>query len=221
MATHIYHDESPAGGGGGVGTGLAWEGAWGSGTDYVEYDAVSNNGASYICKGDHKAAAATEPGVGVDWAIVWDLMAASGVDGADVLEPSPSTELSFSGPSATMTAGEALTFGELCYMKSDGKMWKADADAAATMPGVALAGASIDEDATGVFILSGSFVRNDVWNWTVGGLVYAGSGATSTHTAGAMAQAAPNGSGDQVQVVGVATHADRMFFSPSMILLEL
>jgi hypothetical protein len=138
-----------------------------------------------------------------------------------VLNPSPTDDHSFSGPSASLTAGETVVFGELCYMKSDGKMWKADADASTTMPGIAIAGASINADASGTFILPGSFIRDDSWTWTVGGLIYAGSGATGTHTAGAINQSAPNGTGDQVQVVGVATHADRMYFDPSLVTIEL
>jgi len=42
------------------------------------------------------------------------------------------TDLTFTGFSAIMTAGEAITFGDICYLKSDGKMWKAKGDAATT-----------------------------------------------------------------------------------------
>ena len=136
------------------------------------------------------------------------------------LTPEPVSDHSFSGPSATMTAGEALDFGQLCYLKSDGKWWKADADAATSMPGLAIAGATIAADATGVFILPGSFIRDDSWNWTVGALIYAGSGATTSHAAGAINQGVPTGAGDQIQAIGIATHADRMLFVPSISLVE-
>lgn len=135
------------------------------------------------------------------------------------LTSSPGSDHTYSGTVATMTAGENLTIGQLCYRKSDGKWWLADADAATTMPGLAMATDSISADATGVFLLSG-FLRDDTFDWTVGGLVYAGSGATSTHTAGAINQAAPNGSGDQVQIIGYAYTADILYFNPSMLMLE-
>lgn len=136
------------------------------------------------------------------------------------LTAAPGSDHTYSGTVATMTAGENLTIGQLCYRKSDGKWWLADADAATTMPGLAMATDSISADATGVFLLSG-FLRDDTFDWTVGGLVYAGSGATSTHTAGAINQAAPNGSGDQVQIIGYAYTADILYFNPSMLMLEL
>ncbi len=40
-------------------------------------------------------------------------------------------------------------------------------------------------------------------------------------TAGGLTQATVSGSGDQVQVVGYATHADRLFFSPDISTAEV
>jgi len=45
-------------------------GAWLSGEDY-EVGNLSQDSGSYICTTDHTASAATEPGVGADWATVW------------------------------------------------------------------------------------------------------------------------------------------------------
>lgn len=118
------------------------------------------------------------------------------------------------GTTATLTAGEALVIGDVCYAKSDGKMWKADADAAATMPVVAMATGTIAADATGEFLLLG-YIRDDTWNWTVGGLLYAHT------TPGNPTQTAPSGTGDQVQVLGVAVTADIIFFCPSLELVEI
>ena len=55
--------------------------AWATSTGYDPLDAVSNDGSSYICTGTHTSGATTEPGVGADWATVWDLMAAKGETG--------------------------------------------------------------------------------------------------------------------------------------------
>lgn len=127
------------------------------------------------------------------------------------LDPTPDSDHSFSGPSVTLTAGEDLVFPDCVYPKSDSKMGKADADAAATAPVVAMASATIANNATGVFILPGSFVRDDTWNWTPGGYIYLDT------TAGALTQTAPSGEDDVVQVVGWAYTADIMFFNPSLV----
>jgi hypothetical protein len=93
-------------------------------------------------------------------------------------------------------------------------MWKADADASATVPVVAMAGAAILADAAGAFILNG-FVRDNAWSWTVGGLIYAST------TSGGLTQTKPSGSGDQVQIVGWAKASNIMYFNPSLDVLEI
>lgn len=117
------------------------------------------------------------------------------------------------GVKVEATAGEALVFGDNCYMKSDGKLWKSDADAASTMPIIAMAIESIDQNATGTFLLIG-IARDDSYAWTTGAILY---GHT---TAGELTNVAPAGSGDQVQAVAVALPNDHIFFKPSMVLVE-
>ena len=124
------------------------------------------------------------------------------------------TDHTATGLQSTETVGEGVVFGDLLYMKSDGKWWKADADAATTMPGLRMALATALADATCSMLCQG-WARDDTWAWTVGGLIYAST------TAGGLTQTAPSGTGDQVQVVGVAYHADRMWFAPSPVLGEV
>ena len=119
--------------------------------------------------------------------------------------PAPTNDLVASGQTVQLTAGEDLVFGDLVYVKSDGKMGKADADAIATAYCVAMALGTIANNATGTFLLRG-FVRNDAWNWTVGQPIYLSS------TAGGLTQTAPSGSLKCVVYVGMAMHADRMYF---------
>ena len=111
-------------------------------------------------------------------------------------------------------AGENLAFGDLCYRKSDGKYWKADANAASTMPGAVMALETISAAASGSFLKIG-FARDDSWSWTVGGLIYASTDA------GGLTQTAPSGSGDQVQVVGYAYSATVVYFNPDGTLIEV
>lgn len=129
-----------------------------------------------------------------------------------VVTPVPS-DVTGSGLKASLTAGENLVFGDACYVKSDGKIWKADASVIATASAVFLALATISADAAGNFLLIG-FARNDAWTWTVGGLVYL------SETAGALTQTAPTATDTVTQILGVATHADRMYFSPSLSQVE-
>ena len=112
------------------------------------------------------------------------------------------------------TVGESVAFPDLLYLKSDGKWWKADADAAATMPGLRMALESKSADQTCSMLVAGR-VRDDDWAWTVGGLIFAST------TGGGFTQTAPSGTADVVQIVGVAYHADKMIFNPSMDTLEI
>lgn len=126
-----------------------------------------------------------------------------------VLTPSPGTNQRVNGVTASMTVGENVAFGNLLYMKSDGKLWKASASAFTTVPCIAMAAASITADAAGTVLLSG-FARDDAWAWTVGRPVLVST------TAGTPSHTVPSSTGQQVQRVGIATHADRMYFNPDL-----
>ena len=134
-------------------------------------------------------------------------------DGAiNIIEPS--ADHTATGLTDSGTVGESVVFGDLLYMKSDGKWWKSDADAAATMPGMRLALETAAADASCSMLAFGR-ARDDTWDWTVGGLVFASTDA------GALTQTRPTGSGDQIQVVGLAYHADYILFQPGPILGEI
>jgi len=112
------------------------------------------------------------------------------------------------------TVGETVAMGDVLYMKSDGKFWRADADAAATMPGMLLAMAAITAGNNGNLMHLGYF-RDDSWSWTIGELLYV------SVTPGNPTQTAPSGTGDQVQVIGTAVSAHVIFFNPSPVLVEV
>lgn len=131
-----------------------------------------------------------------------------------VLDATPGADQTVSGVTVPLTCGEAVAFGDICYVKSDGKAWLADASSDTTMPGIYMATATGAADDEISFLCLG-FARNDAWAWTVGDLIYMST------TAGEMTATAPTGDGDQVQVVGVATHADMIYFKPSMVLVEV
>jgi hypothetical protein len=129
-------------------------------------------------------------------------------------EPAADTTAGTQSIFDSATVGESVTFGNLLYLKSDGKWWKTDADAVATMPGLRMALEAKSADQTCKMLVMGR-VRNDAWDWTVGGLIFASTDA------GALTQTAPSGTTDIVQAVGIAYHADKMIFQPNFTFIEI
>jgi hypothetical protein len=134
------------------------------------------------------------------------------------LNPTGMTNQSAVGTKTTVTVGENVTFGDICYLKSDGKYWKTDADSSASMPGKVMAIETILADAEGSCLLNG-YAKDTSWSWVVGdgiaNLIYAST------TAGDITQTAPSGSGDQVQVLGYSHTSAIVFFEPQLGLLEI
>ncbi len=121
----------------------------------------------------------------------------------------------WSGLSATFTAGEVLALGDLIYiLAADSEAYKSDADALASMPAIAMATGPTTNGNPFEFLLVG-FMRHDAWGWTPGSLLYA------SVTGGEMSHTAPVGSGDQVQAVGIAITAAIVYFHPDLTLVEL
>lgn len=139
---------------------------------------------------------------------------AAGTSSSLELDSTPNSDHGGNGLFSSMTVGENVVIGDALYMKNDGKLWKADANATATMPVVAIALGSINANNAGDVLKTG-FIRDDSWSWTVGQLIYASG------TAGALSQTAPNTSGDQVQVLGYAVTTHVIYFNPSYVLVEI
>jgi len=104
------------------------------------------------------------------------------------------------------TAGEALLKGDAVYINSDGKVWKAKADAAATMPAMGFAAAAADAEAA-VSIIGPGQIMDAVQGG--GAFTVSGECWVSAATAGAVTQTAPVGSANVQQSVGrMATAAN-------------
>tara|TARA_B110000285_G_scaffold216297_1_gene263469 strand:- start:2717 stop:3325 length:609 start_codon:yes stop_codon:yes gene_type:complete len=127
------------------------------------------------------------------------------------LDATPNTDHTANGPQTnTVAAGYSSTIMDLVYLNSSGKWLEADADATGTsinLLGIALE-AKTDTQAMNV-ALSGSFIRDDTFNWTIGAPLYI------SNTLGAITETKPTGSGDVVRTVGYAVTADVIFFAPS------
>ena len=111
--------------------------------------------------------------------------------------------------SEQLTAGEAVVLGDVCYLKSDGKLWKANANAEATSGPVRLfmAGGTIAGGAVGTFYHR---CYATTGAWTTGAAIY-----LSAATAGAMTATAPATATQIVRVLGYANSATAVYFEPS------
>jgi len=104
--------------------------------------------------------------------------------------------------STGITSGEAITVGDALYMKSDGKLWKTDADALASGQCVAVAAETVGAADLPIKIvaLHGMIVTvsTDLSGDTEGDVVY-----LDTATAGGLTTTAPSGSGDVIFRAGI------------------
>jgi hypothetical protein len=142
-----------------------------------------------------------------------------GVDAAGELNitAAPSSNTTASGAKIQLIANENQAFGDICRIDSAGEAAIAAAGAASTASGLLMCLGTVTTGNTGTYLMLG-IARNDSWAWTVGGLVYL---ATTGTTGNTLTQTAPSGTGQIVQVLGVATHADRMYFRPELIQIEV
>jgi hypothetical protein len=129
----------------------------------------------------------------------------------------PGSDHGYSGYTITLNANEAQNFGDMCYINADGQAQLGDADAIATASCICmLVSASVAANANGLYMLLG-IARDDTWNWTPGGLIYLTVTGTTGNT---LSQTSPTGTDDVIQIIGVATHADRMFVNPQLAQVE-
>ena len=127
----------------------------------------------------------------------------------DLFDSTLAADHSYSGLTLTLTAGENVVFGNIVYMNfTDKEVKLAKADAAATTPAMGIALES-KGDGEACLVLIMGYIRDDTWNFTATEVYL------SDTTAGGVLSTAPDTEGDQVQRIGIAFHADKMFFYPS------
>lgn len=138
-----------------------------------------------------------------------DLSAYSKIDGSVAFTAEPNVLLS-------ITAGEAISAGDICYIKSSSgtaKAYKAKGDAEATIKGrIVLAPSSVSSGASGTFLVRGYY--------TDSGLTTAATYFISTSTAGAKVTTAPT-SGNFLRVLGWAMSTTSFYFDPSKDYIEV
>lgn len=122
-------------------------------------------------------------------------------------------DLGYVGATCSFTAGEAISAGAAVYVKNDGKVYKSNANAAATMPVIGIAPVAINSAASGLILMFGIYRNDTLFNWTTGNILYA------TNSAGALANSTPAGLNYMGQAVAVALSADIVFVNPQLTLV--
>jgi hypothetical protein len=147
---------------------------------------------------------------------VWDSVSASGTN--DHGDPTTLTDEEYSdaSPYVTMTAGANLSASQVVYIGTDGKMELADGSSNSTIPVVMMSTEAIVEDATGVFIMPGSFYCESDWSFTAGDRLW-----LSTATPGAITDVQPSGSGNYTMFMGIAIDTDIIMFIPDGTWVEI
>ena len=119
-------------------------------------------------------------------------------------DTAPASDHTATGVVISIASGESVAAFNAVYIRSDGEVGPADADAASTMPAIGVAlEAKGDGEATKILIAG--VLRDDTYNFTPGADLFIGT------TAGEITATAPSGSGDTVQKIGVALTADSIY----------
>jgi hypothetical protein len=139
-------------------------------------------------------------------------------------------DLGYSGDVITMVNGEAtaITFGQVVYCKGKAGVpacYKYDANGAdkALPPRYMVVSASIESDASGTFLRSGT-VRNDAWTTDQAGNAAGGDEGKIVYaakTAGETTITIPATSGDMVFVMGTLINEKVIDFRPSLVGTEV
>ncbi len=128
-------------------------------------------------------------------------------------DPTLSTDHTYSGQTTTEVVGESVEFGDLLYFDwTDKEYKKAAKGAEATMPTTTIA---LESKANGesCLLLRRGFIRDDSWTF--------GAAIVMTGAAGAPTTTLPDTEGDQVQRIGTAIAASKMYFNPDLTVVEV
>lgn len=147
----------------------------------------------------------------------WQSMMAGGASNLDIIT-TPSTNTTMHGAKLTFTANENHAFGDAVYIDSStGKAKLANATTISTATAIGVATGSVTANNDGSYLVLG-IARNDSWSWTVNGIIYLSTSGTTGNT---LTQTAPTGTNKVVQILGVATHANRLYINPQLVQIEL
>jgi len=123
-----------------------------------------------------------------------------------------------SGDIITVTFGETVVFGEVCYPNATENEWmKAlGTNAAVKHPGMGIALESKANGASGKLLLRGTIRDDSAFAGAMGDVVFLSDG-----TAGDMLYTAPADSGDIVQILGFVIAENYIYFNPDYTYVEI
>lgn len=124
------------------------------------------------------------------------------------LLPIPTVDLTYNGRKVPVTAGASVVWGDIVMLQSDGKYDSADASAENTGKGRLLFCTETGADTEAVVTVIEGYIRDDSWNWTIGGPLYL------SETTGELTQTAPVTGSAIVRIIGYAESADVIYFKP-------
>jgi len=152
-------------------------------------------------------------------AAVWQEIIYQGGQISDRIFPiTLSSEDTASGDIITVTFGEDVVFGEVCYPDAGDNEWKKalGTNAAVTVPGMGIALETKGNGESGKLLLRGTIRDDSAFAGVMGDIVYLSDG-----TAGDMLYAAPDTSGDIVQILGFSIADNYIFFNPDYTYVEV
>jgi hypothetical protein len=126
---------------------------------------------------------------------------------------SPGADSTGSGTQITLKAHQNVCFGDACYINAQGEAQIGDADAIANASCVVISAAVTAADAKGLFFMPNAILTKTTWNWTTGALIYLSTAGTSNSS---LTETPPSGSGDVIQILGVATTPDIIMWMPNL-----
>ena len=141
-------------------------------------------------------------------------------DGKGIVLDSTPADDAYTGIYGTFAnaTGSTITKGQVVYMTGTAnQVAPARANAAGTMPAVAMAIADVANGASGNFLMYGFAHDSSAFvSLTIGGEVY-----VSDTAAGALDATAPADDGEFVQILGLGMHGDKIFFNPQLAMVEI
>ena len=108
----------------------------------------------------------------------------------------------------------AVNFGDVVFVSASGELAKANASSSATsfVFGMVVVSALLGNTPT---ILRSGYVRNDDWNFTIGGALYLSA------SAGSISQTKPAEEGQWINALGISYDTGRIQFNPGNVLSEV
>ena len=117
----------------------------------------------------------------------------------------------------TLTAGDSVAIGDVCYINSSGQAKLAKADVIADASALVMATATITSTNPGVFLALGIVRADSAISITAGAFVYLSTTGTTGNT---LTTTAPSGSNNVIQILGWGVGAHIIYFAPSLVQVE-